>query len=81
MCALPGPDYGDCAQIGRNLTIRIHKNLKWNTAIDTLLHEWAHAVTWKCKDPSPHGPEFAATYGKIYCDYYDRGGYLESRKF
>ena len=63
----------------RRIIIEIHKHLKWAPAIDCLLHEFGHAVTWRSKDPKHHGPEFAATYGRIYSDWFDSGGAEESR--
>lgn len=38
--------------------------------VDTLWHEWAHALIWDEHDFS-HGREFWQTYGKIYRKYQD----------
>lgn len=48
--------------------IRISAKLTWSAAIDTLLHEWAHALSWtashqKFKD---HGPEWGLAMSRCY---------------
>ena len=75
--------FGDCLFFDRKFTIRIESRHSLSIMVDTLLHEYAHAVAhphkkmWKhTKD---HGPEFALAWGKIYSAFHDEGGHLESR--
>lgn len=44
--------------------------------VDTLLHEWAHALTLVFTRPgeSTHRDEYWLAYGRIYRDYFERGG-------
>jgi hypothetical protein len=62
--------------------IRINNHLSEELAIDTLVHEWAHAMAWPKVErklfPSPlrrhiehnerfgHGPEWGFAYSKVY---------------
>lgn len=38
----------------------------WALQIDTLLHEWAHALTWHGNDDDDHGPEWGLAYAMLY---------------
>jgi len=70
---------GECEKVGRGLVIRLDDRLDWYSAIEILLHEFAHAVTWRSTDPLPHGSEWAATSGRIYSKWFDEDGAVESR--
>lgn len=55
-------------------------------AIETLLHEWAHAVAAKLQEQertriSDHDDEFWLVYGRIYRAFHENDGWLESRKY
>lgn len=54
----------------RYFTIYISCKYPIETQIDTLLHEWAHALTWfKCKPGQDHGDPWSEAYGKLYREY------------
>lgn len=75
-----GGHYGECKYGRRRLTITIHSRLPWHHAIEVLLHEWAHAHTWRLGEPNDHGPLWGTTYGLIYSAFYDLGGAEASRE-
>ncbi len=54
----------------RYFVISIRKSDPWNTQRDTLIHEWAHALTWYQLEPGKdHGDAFARKYGVLYRAY------------
>jgi hypothetical protein len=83
---LPRKD-GDCSIVGRKFRIRISRELGLSQAVDVLLHEWAHALSWdacvgktansrKVSDYEferlAHGPKWGVAYSKVYlCFLYD----------
>ena len=82
--------YGDCAYVSPNIVIRISKrtNRDINTALETLMHEWAHACVmqnnrvWsrlsEDEQSEEHPTEFSLAYGKIYREWYDNEGSEEA---
>lgn len=46
--------------------IFVDRRQVWALQIDTLLHEWAHALTWHGNDDDDHGPEWGLAYAKLY---------------
>lgn len=51
----------------RYFTIWIRKGDPWSTQRDTLIHEWAHALTWyQLPEGKDHGDLFARKYGILY---------------
>ena len=57
------------------MSIRIDKSLSESTAIDTLLHEWAHARAWNHLHDSLDDEEFEershdASWGVAYSEVY-----------
>lgn len=85
--------YGECGYSDRTIVIRIssRKNRSIDSALDTLLHEWAHAVTmpnervWrrleKAGNVQEHPDEFWLMLGRIYRSWHDEGGWSDSKKF
>ncbi len=72
---------GDCSVIGRKFRIRISKDLNLSQAIDVLIHEWAHALSWDACvgkvaksrsisdyqfDRLAHGPKWGLAYSEVY---------------
>lgn len=67
---------GDCAgviKLGRmiGINIRVRKNTPWKLKVETLIHEWAHAMEWSANwlNESPkkeHGETWGVWYAKIY---------------
>lgn len=78
---------GDCCLIDGTFRIRISRELSLSQAIDVLIHEWAHALSWHtCVgglarsrrisalefDRLAHGPKWGLAYSKVYqCFTYD----------
>jgi len=72
---------GDCGVVGRKFQIRVSRELPMSQAIDVLLHEWAHALSWDACvgkvansrsisahefDRLAHGPKWGIAYSKVY---------------
>lgn len=67
---------GDCdgvMKLGRmvKVVIRVGQKGCWKCKMDTLMHEWAHAMEWSANwvDGSPkkeHGETWGVWYAKIY---------------
>ena len=54
----------------RYFTIWLRKSDPWATQRDTLIHEWAHALTWfQLGEGKDHGDVFARKYGVLYRAY------------
>jgi hypothetical protein len=61
--------WAETERIKDRIQITLHSKIPWNDAIDTLLHEWAHAVVWPlatAEHTVGHTTEWAVTYGRIY---------------
>jgi hypothetical protein len=43
---LPGDILGECIRRRYRFVVRLNRNLAQEQAIETLLHEWAHALAW-----------------------------------
>ena len=61
-------DCGECIFNSRHkrFVINIEKRQHNPLTIDSVLHEWAHALTWFGSDDDHHGPEWGLAYAKIY---------------
>jgi len=63
------------------------RNRTYDYAIDTIIHEYAHARDWRHariegrEDRKIHGPEWALYYGEMYTDIHDEDGWKLSREF
>lgn len=56
---------GDCQFKKKKFFIRINQNLEEHEAIETFLHEYAHAHAWdETKDD--HSDEWGKAYSRIY---------------
>lgn len=73
--------HGDCGLIDYRFRIRVSRELNESQAVDVLLHEWAHALSWDtCGDMSvqgrrlskyefdrlTHGPKWGLADSKVY---------------
>lgn len=56
---------GDCQIKNDHYLIRIDPSLQEHEALDTLLHEWAHALSLT-KSGDEHGSEWGIAYSKVY---------------
>jgi len=89
----PGGHFAECYYEHPIIVIRLskRKNRDISIALDSLLHEWGHAVTMmnsrmhnrmeKSGLLQDHRDEFWVVFGKIYRAFYDEGGVLESRNY
>jgi hypothetical protein len=51
----------------RYFIIWINRGHIWKVQLDTILHEWAHCLTWhQCPYGKDHGDIFARKYGVLY---------------
>jgi hypothetical protein len=51
----------------RYYLITINNSHPWKVQLDTILHEWAHCLTWfQCPEDSDHPDIFARKYGVLY---------------
>lgn len=70
---LPNTLYGDCSLINnkkkrREFFIRINNVLNEESAIDILVHEWAHILAWDAPGDD-HGEAWGKAYSKVYRIY------------
>jgi hypothetical protein len=49
----------------RYFVIELHKEISWDQMFHTLIHEWAHALTWE-REGKDHGDLFARALGNLY---------------
>lgn len=66
---------GDCSLGKKRFFIRINREISESSAIDTLLHEWAHAIAWNHLHDSLDWQEFEkrshdASWGVAYSEVY-----------
>jgi hypothetical protein len=72
---------GDCCLVDGQFQIRVCRGLIESHAVDVLLHEWAHALSWDaCIEKAAksrriseyeferlvHGPKWGLAYSKVY---------------
>ena len=63
---VPKDRFGDCDQYKDYYLIRICRKLKEKQAIDILLHEYAHAISWDKSHSDDHCNEWGKAYSKVY---------------
>ena len=82
--------HGETYRWGRHIVIRIavRPGVILHNAVDSLLHEWAHAVSMrhdaieeKRLNHGAHDDEWGLAYGKIYRRFYDEGGDQDSEAY
>lgn len=67
LCGIANSDKSKSKQY---FVIWIRKSDPWATQRDTLIHEWAHALTWfQLPDGKDHGDVFARKYGVLYREF------------
>jgi len=78
-------DNGYASRVGRRLRITLNISTPLYHLIDTLLHEYSHCVTWKHssmeRHTDMHSDEWGLQLAKMYRDFYDQGGDMESREY
>lgn len=80
---LKDTDGGGCQRVGRVIIIDVDTTQLWTVAVETLLHEWAHAAVWPHAHMEgyqvDHGVEWALKFGEIYRRFNDDHGCEESQ--
>lgn len=64
----------------RRMLVVVNPDLPRTSAIDTLIHEWAHVLAWRRHGPDipDHGEEWGRAYADAYCAFHvewERRGY------
>lgn len=54
---------GKCEKDGRRFVVSIQRGHEWETTHATLLHEYAHAMTW---DRADHGDAWGRAFARCY---------------
>lgn len=78
---------GDCVRVRSRFKIRISSSLDLDGALETLCHEWAHALAWNHLDDKmgrsrkisradfqefSHGPQWGCAYSTVYVTYVNK---------
>ena len=63
---VPNDRFGDCGICDDHYIIRICKDLKEEQAIEILIHEWAHAISWNKCTSDDHCNEWGKAYSRVY---------------
>jgi len=70
--------YGDCSLQSKKFFIRINSSLNEAAAMDTLVHEWAHArawnhlhdnLSWEDFEERSHDASWGVAYSEVYKIY------------
>ena len=82
------PHAAETAREGRQYVIRLGRDAfrRWGADLaEVLIHEWAHARVWRTHRENDvenyHDDEWAIAYGKLYREFFDRGGDIDSCEF
>lgn len=62
---IAGGHAGDTTKTEKGFRVRVHSDLAFSLAVDTLVHEWAHCLAWDLP-----GPAHSAAWGVLYADLY-----------
>lgn len=57
---------GYCVFRTNQFFVFVDRRQDWALQVDTLIHEWAHALTWHGNDDDDHGPEWGLAYAMLY---------------
>ena len=69
---IAGGHSGDCTRReDGSFYIRVCPTLPFHLAVDTLCHEWAHALTWDMPGPA-HGKFWGLMYSDLYVELIDQ---------
>ena len=72
----------DCAKVKKHFVIRLDPRLSWYSSVETLMHEYAHVLTWPLTYSYPdHSDEWALAFGRMYRKFHDENGYMDSREY
>lgn len=57
---------GDCLLMADHYRIRINRNLSEKEAIETLIHEYSHVISWNRCATDCHCTEWGKAYSRVY---------------
>ena len=59
---------GEVLLVNKIFQLEINRKLSFDLRVDTLIHEWAHALTWFGAEThlDDHSAEWGITYARIY---------------
>jgi hypothetical protein len=75
---MPKDAWGDCSlrkgKGGPRYVIRVDRDLEPIAALQILIHEWAHVLSWGSESHllDDHGPEFGLAYSRVYQALFER---------
>jgi len=68
---------GNCQYEESHFIIRVNKSDPFRVQLDTLIHEWAHTLSWFTPGVDDHSGEWGLAYARIYSAFirwnYGRG--------
>lgn len=76
---------GEAYKVGNKIRITVHSSLPLHHAVEILIHEYAHSVSWSYptmeKHTEPHSDEWGLWMAKITRDFLDLDGDMESVEY
>jgi len=63
---VPNDRFGDCSQNDDHYIIRICNKLEEEQAIEILLHEYSHVISWYKCSKEDHCNEWGKAYSRVY---------------
>ena len=82
-----GEERGATWKEGRGLLICINTRLSMFEIADSVLHEYAHAMTWSTEriesrdDVPQHPPEWGIKFAELWTDWHDFDGLKKSKEY
>ena len=66
--AIDGPYYGhtNWNELEGHMDIQIEVRQQWESIVDTLIHEWAHAMVWDLNSKDRHDDFWGVAYSRAY---------------
>jgi hypothetical protein len=59
---------GQTQKVGNRIVVTIHKDMTEDETVDTLIHEWAHVLSWRPSTVwnTDHDEHWGLEYAKVY---------------
>jgi hypothetical protein len=77
--------FGDSELVDGRIRIRLNLRAWLEFVIETLIHEWSHAVDWRTprleEHREEHPDEWGLSYARVYREFYDNRGWEDSRLY
>lgn len=79
-------EVGSCDRIGKEFIISLDPKTRWDLMIMILIHEWAHARTWRHaviekKKDVQHDSDWGIAFAEIYRHFYELDGDEEANDY